>query len=372
MHILHVIDSLEPGGAERMAVDLANATTAAGHQATVCVTRTRADLADELRPEVGRLILGRTRRFDVRRLRRLATRVRQDDIDVLHAHSRSSFALLGALRILGWLDRPILLHDHFGSIEIDSSVPWWFRPLARRYLAGYVGVYARLGEWAAEAGVPRHRIGVIENAMDLDRIERCQPLDLRRELSIPDSRRIGIVVCGIRPEKGIDVLLEAVAGSRHRREFQILVVGGARDQVYRDACQERADALGLGNRVLFLGEQRNVIPLIKGADFAVIPSLSESGPLVLIEYLAAGLPIVASRAGAIARRVEELGVPAFVSPGEPEELHVAIDSLLDLSPEERRSRAALGPAIARRHFAVEGSWDRWHESYRRVLGESPE
>src|SRR5258705_412825 len=142
MHIMHVIDGLPLGGAERMLVDIANATAAGGVRVSACVTRSCIDLAGSLDSRVHLHVLGRTRRCDFKAVRQFARLVQEERVNLLHAHSRSTFSLLAFVKMIGWLKPPIVLHDHFGSIEKDASVPAWFRFAGRFCLRRYIGVYA--------------------------------------------------------------------------------------------------------------------------------------------------------------------------------------------------------------------------------------
>jgi glycosyltransferase involved in cell wall biosynthesis len=363
MHIMHVIDSLEVGGAERMLVEIANQTAAVGHRVSVCVTRSRRILADSLRPGITLTTLNRGRRFDWAAMKNFATLIKDQKTDVIHVHSRSTFAFLSLAKTLRLIHPPIILHDHYGSIEIDPSIPLWFRIWAKHSLHHYVAVYSKLATWAETAGIPKGKISVIENALDLKPVCQAAPLDLRRELGLPARVLIGIVAGGIRPEKGIDVLLEAVARCSCRHLIKILVAGGERDRDYAQACRAQISALHLVDRLDFLGERLDFANLIKGADFALIPSRSESGPLVLIEYMAAGLPFVATKVGAVARRVAGLGIPEFVAPDEAGSLAAALDRLVTLSPAERRSRAQSGKTAALRCFDIRQQMPQWYRIY---------
>jgi glycosyltransferase involved in cell wall biosynthesis len=363
MHIMHVIDSLEVGGAERMLVEIANQTAADGHQVSVCVTRSQHILADSLRPGIALTTLNRGRRFEWDAMKIFATLIKDQKVEVIQAHSRSTFAFLSLAKTLRLIHPPIILHDHYGSIEIDPSIPLWFRIWAKHFLHHYVGVYSKLATWAEAAGLPQEKISVIENALDLKPVCQAVPLDLRRELGLPAQVLIGIVAGGIRPEKGIDVLLEAVARCSCRHLIKILVAGGDRDRAYAQACRAQSTALQLEDRVDFLGERLDFANLIKGADFALIPSRSESGPLVLIEYLAAGLPFVSTRVGAVACRVAGLGIPEFVAPGEAGSLAAALDRLVHLSPAERRARAQSGKTAALGCFDIRQQMPHWYRIY---------
>lgn len=368
MHVMHVIDSLSVGGAERMLVEIANRTVKDGHRVAVCVTRDGTALAADLRPEVRLIVLRRKTRCDMGPLIRLARIISLWQVDVLHAHGRSTFSLLALARTIGLLRLPIILHDHFGVVEIDTSTPAWFRLWGKHQLSHYVGVYARLAEWAIRAGVPRGRVVVIENARSLERMRRAEPVDIREMYGISDEELIGVAVCGLREEKGIDVLLDAVARLANTRPVSIIVIGGERDQAYARACYQRCADLGLSDRVRFVGEHRNVPGLLPGADFALMPSRSESGPLVLIEYAMCGLPFVSTRVGSIATRMAGLGLPGFVEPNDPVAFAEAIVQLVNLSPQARRQRGELGKIVAQRLFDIDVVIEDWYKVYQHAAG----
>ena len=367
MHIMHVIDGLPLGGAERMLVDIANAIVMSGDRVSACITRTCIDLAGSLDPRVRLHVLGRTRRFDFTALRQFGRLVRNEKVDLLQAHSRSTFSMLALARLLRWLEAPVILHDHYGSIEINASVPVWFRFAGRFFLDRYVGVYTRLGHWAEQAGVPRQRIDVIGNALDLSRLQNGKVLELHREFGLSADDRVGIVVAGIRAEKGIDLLLQALALRPLPPATTFLIVGGDSDADYALHCRQLTAQLKLDGRVRFVGPRRDVPAIIGGADFALMPSRSESGPLVLIEYMAAGLPFVSTRAGDIAQKAFEAGLPGFVSAEDTGALRAALDVLLDLPPAEWRARGEMGQRLAFDIFDIRKVMPVWREVYRQTL-----
>lgn len=363
---MHVIDSLAVGGAERMLIDIANATVRNGHRASVTVTRSGTVLANELDPAVLCSVLNRRKRFQLSAMREMVTLVRNSDVDVLHVHGRSSFSFVALLKLAGLIGPPIVFHDHFGSIETNSAVPTWFRMVGRYACSQYVGVYEKLATWAERAGVASHRIHVIHNALDLNRIKGAER-NVVLQRAAPDAQKTGIFVAGIREDKGLHVLVEAVADCQNRQSIRIVIVGGDRDRAYADVCRAQISQLGLDEQFEFVGERNDVPSLLQQVDFAIIPSLSESGPLTLIEYLAAGVPFVATRVGAIAQQVEQLSVPEFVNPGNADELRVAIDKLLQLTPEQLNSRGVLGRDVADEFFDIEHAMQKWYQVYEQAL-----
>jgi glycosyltransferase involved in cell wall biosynthesis len=349
-------------------VELANQAARDGHRVAVCVTRSETSLATGLRPGIDLWVLGRRRRFDLPAMKRFARLVRHHHIDLIQAHSRSTLAFLSVLKTLKMIRVPIVFLDHYGKIDIDTSVPWWFRWWGKYCLSHYVGVCEALGAWVRTAGLPPQKISVIENGLDLSTLMQAEPVDIRKELNLPLDVPLGIVVGGLRHEKGTDVLIEAVAQSARARDLIILVVGGDRDPEYARRCRERAAALGLEDNLLFLGQRLDVPHLLRGADFALMPSRSEACNLVFIEYLASALPFVSTLAGGITRQAAALGLPEFVGVDDSASFAAALDRLLNLTPAERRERGKLGQAFALQHFDIQAKMPQWYRLYERVLG----
>jgi glycosyltransferase involved in cell wall biosynthesis len=365
MRIMHIIDSLEIGGAERMLVEVANATAADGNEVLVVVTRSVTTLASDLHPKIRLIILNRRYRLDLSAMRRVADQAHCHCIDVFHAHGRTTLSFIAAARTLRLTRIPIVFHDHYG-IEIEGSVPYWFRLWGRHHVSQYVGVYAKHADWATNAGIVPQRIHVIENALDLGRFDfgvGSRESTLRRQFAVPKELLLGIVIGGIRPEKGVDVLLSALAQSQYRGAFKIVLIGGERDASYAAACRTQCSLLGLDDMVIFAGERPDAAGLLPEADFAIMPSRSESGPLVLIEYLVAGLPFVATKVGSVGMQTCSLGVPDFVHAGDIQGLALALDNLLRLTPHQRRKRGEIGRAAAWRYFDIRRAMPQWYAVY---------
>lgn len=366
MRVMHVIDSLAVGGAERMLVTLANRSLADGLEVSVCTTRAGGPLAGELDTRIPLRTLPRRRRIDPISFQALGRFAADHGTQIFHVHGRSSFSFLAAAATAGSVNAPIVLHDHNGALESPPAPPAWMRYWGAALVREYVGATEGAVAWAERARVPRRRIRVIENGIETSRYVahagrlRCQSESLPRP-------RSGIVVANIRPEKGIDVLLRALARIPGHRQPVIWICGAPRDPSYAGRCRELVRALGLRGLVHFLGERADVKELIAAADFGVIPSVSESGPLVLAEFLAAGLPVVATEAGSLARRARALGLRDFVPPGDEVALAGALERLISLTPREFASRGQVGRRLARRHFDIAAMMPRWYGVYEDAL-----
>lgn len=363
LHVLHVIDELHLGGAERMAVDVANETARRGHRVTMCITRMVDHLANELRPEIEVLRLRRSSRYDVVPLTRLVRLARRERVDIVHVHMRSSLALMLPLRASHALNAPIVFHDHFGGIEDDTSVPRWIR-IGRRWIDQYVGVSPALGAWAHKAGLDAARIHVIENALDLTRLSAGIPVDLRLELGLGANATLALMVATIRRDKGIETALEALAQVADP-ELHLAIAGVRADADYEAMLRTRCRELGLEDRVSFLGGRRDVPGLLRACDLAISASHTESGPLVLIEFAFAGAPFVATRVGQIGRRFADAGLPGFVAPRDPSAMATAIRDLRALTPAARATRIEQARS-SMSELGIQQVFPRWLDIYQRA------
>ena len=224
---------------------------------------------------------------------------------------------------------PLLVH-----VEHDA---WHLRSRRRRYtMRALIGAVRPRIVAVSNAGadefrrnLPNTRIRVIPNGTDLGRFAPQDRGARQRELGLPTGVPIVGSVGRLEHVKGHDVLIEALP--HIERDCRIVIVG---DGSLRQRLEARARALGVSDRVLFLGHRDDVARIYPCFDLFVLPSRDEGLPISLLEAQACGVPVVASRVGA----VQEAVCPhtgRLVSPDDPRELARNIDSALD----ERSSRS---------------------------------
>jgi glycosyltransferase involved in cell wall biosynthesis len=364
VRVMHVIDSLALGGAERMAVELANRCAQDGNDVSLCATRRNGPLAALLDSRVHLEVLGRRSRLDLGPMWRHANDCRTRNAELFHVHGRSSFSLMAALCGLRLTRGRLLLHDHT-PLKPGDVVPTWFRTWGRHWVGHYVGVSEMHRDWARGAGIADARVSVIPNAIALEPFRAAEPADLRKELGIDMHVPLGIVVGNLRAQKGIDLLIAAMSSTKSPAAAlaTFVIVGrDGDDPDYGALC--RREAARLGNRVRFLGARNDVPRLLRAADFAVVPSRYESGPLTLIEAMAAGLPVIGTCVGDIGLRAHALGVEGLVPPGDTNGLAAAIDTLLGLSREVRAARGRIAQAVAFEQFDIATVMKRWYDLYK--------
>lgn len=309
--VLHLVDTLDRGGAERVAVELVNHLPRERFRPFLGTTRREGPLAGLVRPDVGRLRLDRKRTLDLPALRKLAAFIRENGISIVHAHSSSLFtAVLGTPA-----EVRIVWHDHFGRHEEEERPDWLYRLAALR-VSGVVAVDEALARWSRERlQLAAGRVWYLPNFVDGD--VAAEPVDLPGE----PGRRI-VCVANLRAQKDHLTLVRGFARvSREEPGAHLLLAGS---EVEPDTARRVREAI-TGN-VTLLGRRDDVPALLRSCDVGVLSSSSEGFPLALLEYGHAGLPVVATRVGRCAEVLGGAGL--LVPPRDPDALADALLRLL--------------------------------------------
>jgi glycosyltransferase involved in cell wall biosynthesis len=218
------------------------------------------------------------------------------------------------------------------------------------------------------AGYDARRIEVIRNGLDLSRFEARAPQGkLRRELGLPSRGPLVAALCRLHQIKGVEHFLEAaVILCRRFPDVRFLVAG---DGYHRQALERHAADLGLGSRVIFTGLRHDVPEFLQQVNVSVLPSLSEALSNTLLESMAAGVPVVATRVGGNPEVVED-GVTGFlVPPREPEALAASIGRLLE-HPQLAQAMGRAGRERAAEHFSLQRLTQETESLYLRLLMKS--
>jgi glycosyltransferase involved in cell wall biosynthesis len=335
--VLHLTDTLEPGGTERVAVNLVNALPRDRFDVSICTTRRDGPLADLVAPDVKRLSLARQRTIDVGALLKLKTFIRDHNVRVLHAHATALFTAIGGSFCPPY---PVVVwHDHCGH---QQTVPRSLRPYrsAAFRVAGVISVNEFLADWArTQLKIPRDRVWYVPNFVSTDSVEEAVP-------TLPGKPGMRIVcVANLRPQKAHLDLLHALAiVVREFRDAHVLLVGREAEPEYARSVRESIGALGLGENVSMLGERRDVAAILRQCNVGVLSSVSEGFPLALVEYGLAGLPVVTTDVGQCSE-VLDAGQAGLLAPaGQPDALAAAVIRLLASEP----LRARLGARLRQR------------------------
>ncbi|MGH7541299.1 MAG: glycosyltransferase, partial [Gemmatimonadota bacterium] len=293
IRVMQVTHDLGIGGLPRVVVTLATTLDRERFDVSVLCMRDTGALAGELE-EAGIRVHrvpspGQPDRLAALRVARI---LRRQHVEVLHTHNTQPFLEAGLAGVLTGVKT--LVHTDHGREFPDLRRYMWAERVMSRFTYRVVGVSEQttraLVQW--EKLDPR-RVVTIENGIDERPFrEAADPALTRSKLHLdPDAVVIG-TVARFQPEKGVDVLIDAMPAVIARvPECVCLIVGYGEQEA---ALQGRAEARGLGDHVRFLGARRDVPDLLCALDCYVLPSRREGLPMAILEAMAAARPIVAT------------------------------------------------------------------------------
>lgn len=274
--------------------------------------------------------------------------------DVLYANSQKAF-VIGALA--GKLaNKPVVwhLHDILTADDFSRAHRWLAVNLANRMSARVIANSKASAAAFAESGGQTKRVRVVYNGIDPAPFDAVGPTEvdaLREKLNLAEVPLIG-VFGRLAHWKGQHVLLEALA---HLPGVHALVVGEALfgEYAYRKALLEQAKALGVANRVRFLGFRQDIPRLMRLSDVIVHTSTwPEPFGRVIVEGMLARKPVVATRAGATVEIIEDGVNGVMVPPGDAKALSRALVDLL-ADPARARALAEAGHLSALERFSLQ-------------------
>lgn len=335
--ILQMTDTLDAGGAERVAVNLANLLPQEKYRSFLCATRREGPLAELVSPAVGKICLARTRRLDLGGLRRLVRFIKAHQIEVLHAHSTALFVAVQAALFPPY--PKVIWHDHFGRYAMEERAAWLHGPFVRQ-ASGVIIVNRQLAAWVQQRlRVPAQAIWYVPNFV----VENTSNDDIP-PLPGQAGQRL-VCVANLRPEKGHLTLIQALASVvQQAPAAHLTLVGAHSNQEHLAKINAEIARLGLQAHITLAGHQSNVAAFLRGSDIGVLSSYSEAFPLSLVEYGKAGLGVVATAVGECPAILEQGQAGLVVPPRDPAKLAEALLTLL-AAPERRR---ALGETLRER------------------------
>ena len=362
---MHVINLNDGGGAERFAMGLALNLPSDRFELFICSPRPLPDeVVGTLRAGgVQVMSLGRSGRYDAYRMAGLARLVRKHRIDILHAHLFGSnlwSSLVGRLCRV-----PVVLaHEHTWSYEgnplrcaIDGYV---IGRLATRFIAVSEADAERMRRIEH---VPAHKVTLMPTAYVP---HRPQPaVDLRAELGLTADAPLIASVAIMRPQKALDVLVEAHRiVLRSLPDAHLVFVGGGE---CRDAIETLVVDLGLEANVHFLGHRTDVDGILKTVDVCVLASDFEGTPLIAFEAMANLTPFVATAVGGLPDIIDDGRTGLLVPPRRPDLLASALIRVLSDPGAATAMAAAAAESLA--PYQIDAVARRFAEFYERLAAE---
>jgi glycosyltransferase involved in cell wall biosynthesis len=374
LHVLYLIDSLAPGGAERSLAALAPLYRELGVKLDVAVLVDGGGLTELIRAAGARVIvLGATNR--VARAREFATLVREVRPNLVHTTLfESDLAGRVGARLARTPAVSSLVSESYGPEHAAEPAIRRHRLLAARYADRFTSQFATrlhaVSERVADAmskrlHYPRERIDVVPRGRDPRALGRRSPerrAAARARIGAPTQAFIVLAVARQEPAKSLDTLVDGFARVVASSPEALLYVAG-REGTASAALREQVARLGLTASVSFLGERSDVADLLCAADTFVLSSRREGLPGSVIEAMALETPVVASDLPQI-REVTGDRAAMLVPVGNSERLAAAIESC---RTGNNAQRVHNGLVRFRERFTIDATANAMVQFYRRSL-----
>ena len=376
MKILHVITGIDRGGAENHLLELVRHQRASGMGVTVAYLRGLGYWAETFR-ELGVKVHALGLRFygDLRPLLALRRIVSRSDFDLIHAHLPPA-ELYARLALPGLDDLPLIISKHneerFAPGPCQKLLGRWVGRRARHVIA--ISDAVKRYMTGPALGLDAGKFRTIFYGLDTAPYAAVRDGDaaaLRKEWGIAEGGLAVGFVGRLVEQKDIGTLIRGFALFAGRfPAARLVIVGGGS---CKDALQRCAEELGIAERVVWTGFRDDIPAVMRAFDIFALTSIYEGLGLVLLEAMAAGVAVAATRVGAIPEVVAEGETGLLTGPGEPEELAAAFQKLSDSTVRTRMGEAGRQRVL--REFTLGRMFretDRLYQQCLRPAGAEPE
>ena len=343
-HILHTITAINRGGAENHLVDLIHHQLNEGCRVSLAYLKTSGYWEQKLIAAGAQVYgLGLGVYGDPRPMLKLRRLIQEGDFDVIHAHLPPAELYTRLALLLRWRNGPPLLISKHNEEPFyrGPGQKWLARWVAKR-AAGVIVISDAVGRYMAgpKAGIPEQKLARIYYGLNLAdaRHTRSEAVSkIRSEWNVPENGFLIGFVGRLVPQKDIGTLLEGFARfyARHGQARLVIVGKGPLE----DSMKSLSRQLGVSDAVVWAGFREDIDDVMSALDVFALTSHYEGFGLVLLEAMAAGVPVVGTRVGAIPEVVQDGETGVLIEPGHSGELCDAFERLLDPLMRQRMGEA---------------------------------
>ena len=336
MRVIQVIDTLNPGGAERIAVMYTNALQEHIEASFLCVTRQEDGLKGQVTHLDNYLFINKKNAFDLSAIRRFIKFLKAQKIDLVHAHTTSYFFVFLAKLI--YPKFIFVWHDHHGN-RTSKTIKNLFllKPISLSFNK-IITVNIELKEWA-KRNLFCKNVSYLPNFIFTDRKEK-------QKITLPgqEGKRI-ICLANLRSAKDHMVLLQSFLSiSEDFPDWTLHLVGKDYNDVYAEALKVFIRENEMEKRVHIYGSRNDVFDILHQSDIGVLSSKSEGFPMALLEYGAANLAVISTNVGQCKTIIPSDSFGYLVPPGDSIAMANAIKELI----KDKQLRLQLGKHLKER------------------------
>lgn len=300
MKILHVIDTLNIGGAERVSIDLCNILYAKGVDVSIVTLTDNVRMRKHLNPGIPFYSLHRRWKWNPFKLFMLNAYC--NNFGIVHVHLRYNFRYVALARFIFNGSYELLLHDHFGDIDNEKGVPAGLRFFLRN--SWFAGVSQPLVDWANQiVGMRTDRSFLLSNIIVKKPGVKPGPKQ--------NSDFINILnISNFRQSKNHIFAFDLIERLKESMSIKVCFVGQVIDTAYFMELKNLIKKHAIEDVVSMRHDCDDPQEIMVNYDLAIHTAHQESGPLVLMEYIAQKLPFIAFRTGEVATQIHKI-IPDF-------------------------------------------------------------
>ncbi|HLK60949.1 MAG TPA: glycosyltransferase family 4 protein [Chthonomonadaceae bacterium] len=371
MRVVLFTDADVFAGTERHILDLARGLRPEGVEVRIACPSPAmlAERASQERFEV--VTIQKRGLVDRAAIRTLMGLLRSNAVDLIHAHNGRTMLSSALAVTLAGKGRAVATQHFLEPDHVSRSGPKallyrsahrWVNRHTAQVIAISEAVRAKIRE---RAETPDSKIKVVHNGITPpDTSLLASPEQVRQELGCERGTPLVVSAARLEREKDLNTLIEAMHTVRASCPSAVCIIAGMGTQ--EPKLRDQVRRLGLEKTVLLLGFRQDVHALMQAADVFVLPSLAEPFGLVLLEAMALGRPVIATRAGGPVEIVGDGETGLLVPPSDATALSEAILQLL-MDPEIAQTMGQNGKLRFHERFTVEHMARKMREIYTRIL-----
>jgi glycosyltransferase involved in cell wall biosynthesis len=315
MRVLQLIDSLQTGGAERVAVNIANALSAQIEYSALCATREEGLLKDDILKNVDYLFLDKKRTLDIKSINRFRAFVKKNRVQVIHAHS-SSFFLATIIKLFN-NNISIVWHDHYGNSEFVKNRKFGILKWCSKYFSHIFSVNKALEAWAKQK-LKIKNVSYLPNFATLNK-------GLAITVLKGNSGKRIICLANLRPQKDHVTLVKAFKEVNNQfPDWSLHCVGKNFNDKYSKLVVHKIKRLNLEESVFLYDSKPDIYNILEQCEIGVLSSKSEGLPIALLEYGLSNLAVIATKVGECKTLISHQFNGILVNSLSPKELANAI------------------------------------------------
>jgi glycosyltransferase involved in cell wall biosynthesis len=292
--VVQIIDRLNVGGAERVLVTLSNILYEHGHTVKVITTVISGPLAAQLHEGIQLVNLDRKWKWNLLIMLRLIKEVKA--FDVIHVHSAHNLRYLFLATTLMRFRKVIFYHEHHGAI-VQQKPNWLQQYIYPKTI--FIAASEQISTWAkAQLRMPDSKVFVLPNIVLK---EEVSPKNLKKYHHVKL-----LLASNFSPVKNLEFAIEILKQllKNNNKLYTLAFIGKKADESYYQLINKIVRESRLSDKVKFIHDCNNIQPLLADYHLGLHTSVSESGPLVLIEYMAQGLPFVSFNTGGVVQQIK--------------------------------------------------------------------